>query len=157
MAKAGYSVVTGGGVSLVAATAKTVLGIKAHTDFGIDLIKVRWGFADTDATEVPVRCELCYCTWATNGTMGTNNTSVTPTQTYGRTIAAGVTAGKNWTAEPTVLTVIEEIPLSPNGGTLLYDYPLGTSPDSAVSHGFALRFFAAAATTVHAAMWFERC
>lgn len=156
MAKAGYSVVTGGAVSLAAATAKTVLGIKSADDFGVDLKKVWWGFTGTTASEAPVTCELCYCTWASNAP-GTNSSSVTPIQVYGRTIAHGVSAAKTWTAEPTTLTAIGEIPLTPNGGTLLYDLPLGDTFDSAPDHGFALKFTAAASVSVRATMLFERC
>ena len=160
MAKAGYTIVTGGAVALTASTAKSVLGIKSATDFGIDLKKVWWGFTGVTATEAPVVCELCYCTWASNSP-GTNSTSLSgstgPQQVYGRTIAHGITAGKTWTTEPTALTVLAEIPLTPNGGTLLYDSPLGDTPDCAPSEGFVLRFTAAASVSVRATMWFERC
>jgi hypothetical protein len=40
---------------------------------------------------------------------------------------------------------------------VLYDFPLGDTPDSAVSQGFAIRVNAPAAVNVRAAMWFERC
>lgn len=156
MAKAGYTVVTGGAVSLTAATAKSVLGLKAHANFGLDLKKVWWGFTNTSSAEAPVLCELCYCTFATNSP-GTASTSVTPVQIYGRSIAVGATAAKTWTTEPTAISVIGEIPLTPNGGTLLYDIPLGDTPDCAVGEGFVLRFTAAASVSVRATMWFERC
>ncbi len=155
MAKAGYSIVTGGAVSLSASTAKSVLGVKSGAAFGLDLKKVWWGFTGVTASEAPVVCELAYATFATNGP-GTNSTPVTPSQLYGRTIAHGVTAAKNWTSEPTVLTVLGEIPLTPNGGTILYDFPLGDTPDCAVDHGFVLRFTAAASVSVRATMIFER-
>ena len=156
MAKAGYTVVTGGAVALTASTAKSVLGIKRASDFGLDLTKIWWGFTGVTATEAPVTCELCYCTFGANPP-GTNSSSVTPAQLYGRTIAHGVTAGKTWTTEPTTITPLGEIPLTPNGGTLLYDSPLGTSPDCAPDQGFVLRFTAAASVSVRATMWFERC
>lgn len=152
MAKAGYTVVTGGAISLTASTPKTVLAVKSGSAFGLDLTKVWWGFVDTLATEAPVTCELCAVTYATAGT----SSSVTPVQIYGRTITAGFTASKNYTAEPTVLTTIGEIPLTPNGGTLLYDTVLGQSPDCAPDNGFALRFTAAADTSVRATMFVER-
>ena len=156
MAKAGYSIVTGGAVALTASTAKSVLGVKSASDFGLDLKKIWWGFTGVTATEAPVVCELCYCTFGANSP-GTNSTSVTPTQVYGRTIAHGVTAAKTWTTEPTTITALGEIPLTPNGGTLLYDVPLGDTPDCAVDQGFVLRFTAAASVSVRATMFFERC
>lgn len=156
MAKAGYSVATGAAVSLSASTAKSVLGIRAPEEFGLDLKKVWFGFTGVTASEAPVLCELCYATYATNAP-GTSSTSVTPLQAYGRTITAGATAARNWTSEPTVLTTIAEFPLTPNGGTLLYDFPLGDTPDCAPEHGFVLRLTAAATVSVRASMVWERC
>ena len=158
MAKAGYTAVTGANVSLTASTAKSVLGIKSGSAFGLDLKKIWWGFTGTTPTDGTVLCELCYCTFATNSP-GTNSTSLTtsPAQAYGRAITHGVTAARNWTAEPTVLTVLAEIPLTPAGGLLLYDSPLGDSPDCAPDQGFVLRFTSASSVSVRATMWFERC
>jgi hypothetical protein len=156
VAKCGYSIVTGGAVSLSASTAKTVLGVKSASDFGIDLKKVHFGFSGVTASEAPVVCEVCFATFATNGP-GTNSSSVTPLQVYGRTMAHGVSAAKNWTSEPTALTTVAEFPLTPNGGTLLYDIPLGDTFDCAVDNGFVLRFTAAASVSVRATIVFERC
>lgn len=158
MAKAGYGVSTGGAVALSAATARTVLGVRSNAAFGLDLKKVRVSFDGTTAAAVPALVELCYCTWATQNTMGTNNTTLTSavTQLYGRSLTHGVTAGKAWTTEPTVLTVQDEWLVTPNGGLLLYDLPLGDTPDSALSEGFVLRMTAPAAVNARAAMWWER-
>jgi hypothetical protein len=156
MAKAGYSIVTGGAVALAAATAKSVLGVKSHANFGLDLKKVRFGFDGVTATAVPVLVELCYATFATNSP-GTASTSVTPAQVYGRTIAVGATAARTWTTEPTALTVIDEQLLTPAGGLEVYDFPLGDTPDSNVSEGFVLRCTAPATVNVRATMVFERC
>ncbi len=156
MAKAGYTITTGGAVALSAATAKTVLGVKSHANFGVDLTKFRVGFDGVTASAVPVLIEVCYCTWGANAP-GTNSTSVTPAQAYGRALTVGATAAKTWTTEPTTITVLEEFLLTPNGGVVLYDWPLGTTPDSALGEGFALRLTAPAAVNVRAAMWFERC
>jgi len=158
VAKAGYSIVTGGAVSLSASTTKSVLGILAPEEFGIDLKKIWWGFTGTTASDAPVTCELCYATFATNAP-GTSSTAITSTvrQMYGRTITHGITAAKNWTSEPTELTALMEIPLTPNGGSILYDFPLGDTPDCAPEHGFVLRFTASASVSVRASMVFERC
>lgn len=156
MAKAGYSVTTGGAVALSAATAKTVLGVRSNAAFGLDLKKYRVSLDGTTASAVPVLVELCSATFATNPP-GTSSTAVTPVQTYGRTIAHGVTGGQAWTSEPTVLAVVDTWLLTPNGGTLGLDIPLGDTPDSAVSEGFALRLTAPAAVNARAAMHWERC
>lgn len=156
MAKCGYRVVTGGAVALSAATAKSVIGVSATADFGVDLILARFSFDGVTASAIPVLCELCYATFATNGP-GTNSSSLTVVQTYGRVLAAGATAAKTWTSEPTVLTTIDEQLLTPAGGLEVYDFPLGNSFDSAFSQGFVMRFTAPAAVNVRATIGWERC
>lgn len=156
MAKAGYRIVTGGAVSLSAATAKSILGVKAPSGNGVDLKKFRVGFDGVTASAVPVLVELCYCTFGANSP-GTNSTSVTPAQIYGRAITVGATAAKTWTTEPTTITVFDEWLLTPNGGLVLYDFPLGDTPDSAVSEGFVIRCTAPATVSVRGTMEFERC
>lgn len=138
MAKSMYKVNTEGQVALAANTPKTVIGVKAHANSGLNLKSFRVDFDGVTATEKPVLVEVCYCTWATNSP-GTNSTSTTPRQIGGRAITAGFTSGKSWTSEPTVLTVLEEFSFDPNKGLFLYDYSLGDEPDCAVSEGFAVR------------------
>ena len=158
MAKAGYSLTTLAPVALVAATAKSVLTVIAPAQFGIDLTKIRLGFDGVTASAVPVLVEMCDNTLATNSTVGTNNTSAgTPTQNYGRTITAGFTGFYNSTAEPTVLTAWDRWTLTPNGGLVIYDWPLGSTHDTAVSAGITLRLTAPAAVNANGAFWFERC
>lgn len=157
MAKAGYTVQTGAAVALAAATAKTVLCVIAPAQFGIDLKKVRVGFDGVTASAVPVLCELMTSTLATNSTPGTNNTTATVTQAYGRSITAGFTGFYGSTTEPTVLTAFDSFLLTPAGGLVFYDWPLGDTPDSAVSNGIVLRCTAPATVNVRASFWFERC
>lgn len=155
MAKAGYSITTGGAVTLTATTPKTVLAVKAPSGSGIDLKKFRVGFNGTSASATPVLVELCYVTYATAGTSTDVSSSIK--QAYGRAITVGATAAKTYTAEPTALTVLEEFLLTPNGGLVFYDWPLGDTPDSAVSEGFALRCTAPAGVDVRAGLAWERC
>jgi hypothetical protein len=157
MAKAGYSIPTGAAVALSAATAKTILAVLAPAQFGVDLKKFRVGFDGVTASAVPVLVELCSLTAASNSTPGTGNTTGTVTQAYGRSITAGFTGFYNSTSEPTVLTALDSWLLSPAGGLVIYDFPLGDTPDSAVSQGFALRCTAPATVNARATMWFERC
>lgn len=152
MAKCGYTITTGGEVSLSAATAKTVLNAIAHANFGIDLRSIEIAFDGVTASNEPVLVEICSSTQATAGT----STSVTPAQVYGRVIAAGFTAAKNYSAEPTVLTVIDEFSLSPNGGLVIRDWPLGEGFDQDVSDGIALRLTAPQTCSVRATMKIER-
>lgn len=151
-----YSAVTGGAVALGSATAKTILGAKAHANSGLLLKKLKIGFDGVTASAVPVLVEVCYCTWATNGP-GTNSTSVTPLQKNGRVLTVGFTAAKTWTAEPTVLTVLDEMLLPAFMGAALYDIPLGDEYDSALAEGFAIRCTAPAAVNVRATMDLSRC
>jgi hypothetical protein len=156
MAKAGYCLSTGAAVALAAATAKTVLCAIAPAQFGIDLTKIRVGFDGVTASAVPVLIELCTSTLATNSTPGTNNTTGTVNQVYGRAITTGFTGFYASTSEPTVLTAISTWLLTPDAGLLFYDWPLGTSPDTAVSAGMCIRCTAPAVVNVRAEMWFER-
>lgn len=158
MAKSGY-VITSGSVSLVASTLKYVLGVKSGdttANHGVDLKKIRVGFDGTDATDAPVLVELCAVTFATNAP-GTASTSVTPRQVYGRHAATGFSAASAWSSAPTTVTLLEEYLLTPNGGLVLYDWPLGDTPDSPLGEGFVIRCTAADSVAVRASMWFERC
>lgn len=152
MAKAGYSTATGAAVALVAATAKTVLNVIAPAQFGVDLKKFRVAFDGVTASAVPVLVELMASTQATAGT----STAGTVNQIYGRAITAGFTSAYNYTAEPTVLSLIDSFLLDPNKGVVLYDFPLGDTPDNDVSRGICIRCTAPAAVNVRASMVFER-
>lgn len=157
MAKAGYTLQTGAAVALSAATAKTVLCVIAPSQFGIDLKKLKIGFDGVTASAVPVLCELMTSTLVSNSTPGTGNSTGTVTQIYGRSITAGFTGFYASTSEPTVLTAFDSWILTPAGGLVMYDYPLGDTPDTAVSIGIVLRCTAPAAVNVRASFTFERC
>lgn len=155
MAKAGYSAPAAAAVALVAATAKSVIGVNAPAQFGVDLQGFSFGFDGVTASAVVVVCELCRATFATNAP-GTASTSITPVQEYGPTITPGFTAASAWTTEPTVLTPIWRFPLDPNKGFILYDRPPGRTWDSPVSNGFVLRMTAPAGVNVTPTLFFER-
>lgn len=155
MSAAGYSIVSAGAIALAAATAKTILGVKAHANSGLQLKGLEVAFDGVTGSAVPVLVEVCYCTWASNSP-GTNSTSLTPLQNYGRALAVGFTAGKTWTTEPTVLTVLKELLLPPDKGIISYLWPLGMEPDCALAEGFAIRCNAPAAVNVRGTMNVER-
>jgi hypothetical protein len=148
--KAGYTAATGAAVATGTAI-KTILSVIAPAQFGVDLKKFRIGFDGVTATAVPVLTEIWSFTTDGTGTSGTVN------QVYGRTITAGFTSKYNYTAEPTTLTLIDSWLLTPVGGLVVYDFPLGDTPDCAVSNGFALRTTAPATVNCRATLWFERC
>lgn len=153
MPKAGYTA-TSGAVALAAATAKTVLNVIAPATFGIDLRSVAIAFDGVTASNVPVLVELCSSTQAGAGTTGSTPTIL---QGYGRAITAGFTAGAGYSAEPTVLTVLDAWTLSPNGGLVIRDWPLGEGFDQDVSKGLAVRLTAPAIVNSRVTMKFERC
>ena len=158
MAKAGYSLTTLAAVPLVATTVKSVLTVIAPAQFGIDLTKIRLGFDGVTASAVPVLVELTDNTLASNGVVGTGNTTAgTPTQNYGRTITPGFTGFYNSSAEPTVQTAFDRWTLTPNGGLVIYDWPLGSTHDTPVSAAVTIRLTAPAAVNANATMWFECC
>ena len=118
--------------------AKSLLGVKAHANSGLQVVGIRLAFIGVTASEVPASVELCYCTWATNSP-GTNSTSTTPRQRSGRVLTAGFTSGTLWTSEPTTVTPLMEFALTPNGGLVIEGIPLGQEPDSALAEGFVIR------------------
>jgi len=155
MAAVGYSIQTEGAVALTAATAKTIIGAKAHANSGLQLKGFMVAFDGVTASAVPVLVEVMYSTWATNSP-GTNSTATTVRQSYGRVLAAGFTSGKTWTTEPTVLTPIEEFLLAADKGLIAYQWPLGQEPDAALAEGFVIRCNAPAGVNVRATMLLER-
>lgn len=157
MAKAGYDISTEANVGLVAATAKTVLGVLAPAQFGCDLRAIKVSFDGVTNTDKPVLCELVAATFATNPP-GTNSTSATVQQVYGRAITAGFTGAYAWSTEPTVLSVLQTWLLTPNGGTYDADLPLAETFDNDVSKGFAIRLTApTSAVNARGTFRVERC
>jgi hypothetical protein len=155
MAAVGYSCTTEAAVALAAATAKTIMGVKAHANSGIQLKGFMVAFDGVTASAVPVQVEICYATFATNAP-GTNSTSTTPRNTYGRQLTAGLTSARNWTTEPTVLTTIKSFLLAPDKGVIAFQYPLGQEPDTALGEGIAIRCTAPAIVNVRGTMDVER-
>lgn len=156
MSSTGYSAVTGANVALAVSTTKSVLGVSAPAQFGVNLFGFKISFDGVTASAAPVLVELCSATFATNAP-GTASTTTTVQQERGRPITAGFTAAYNWTTEPTVLTVVENFMITPNGGSLIYDYPLEANPDSAVSNGFVIRCTSATVVNCRGDMKFGRC
>jgi hypothetical protein len=154
VARAEYKAVTGADVALAAATAKSVLGWKAGTSFALVLRRVAVFFDGVSATAEPVLVEYCYATFATNAP-GTNSTSVTPVQAGGRVLTHGTTAARAWSAEPTVLTVIDEELVHPQMGKVEW-VPPGDEWDTALGEGFVIRVTAPAIVNVRASMTAER-
>lgn len=131
-----YGVSTPADVSLSAATPKTILAVTAHANFGLELVGFDISFLGVLATDVPALVEICQWSGASAGTA----TAAAIVQESGLTLAAGFTANYAYSAEPTVLTVFRRFDITPNGGCLPLDYPLGNEPQCGLSPlGLALR------------------
>lgn len=139
--RAQYNLIPGADISLVADTAKTVLAIRAGTAFALELLGYSVSLRDTGAsapTNEPVLVELCTCTFATNSTPGTGNTTETPVQVSGRVMAHGMTAFSASTSEPTVITPFDEFTLH-GQQTIKEWFPLGCEADCALNEGYVIR------------------
>jgi hypothetical protein len=149
--KAGYTAEVGAPVALAAGTAKSVLSVIAPAQFGIDLVGYRLSFDGVTAANTPVVVEIVSFTTDGTGSAGT------VAQAYGRAITAGFTSKYNYSVEPTTATLIDRFSLTPNGGTIVYDYPRDRTPDTAVSNLITIRLTAAQIVNVNATLVFERC
>lgn len=149
-----YDITTTADVTV--STVKSVLGAKAHANSGLLLVGWEISFEGTTATNEPALVEICSCTFATNSP-GTNSTSETIVQRNGRVLTAGFTAARAWSSEPTTVTPLWTKKLTPNGGLIIYDYPLGKEPDSALAEGFVMRVTAANSVDLRATLSVSRC
>lgn len=122
-----YVVNTGASaIALAAATAKTCLYINVGSTNQPALVEWAFGFDGVTASNTPALVELCYGTAASNSTPGTGSTSFTPLQERGWPAqASAATAANACTSEPTVLTSHKQFLVTPNGGLLVVQLPLG--------------------------------
>lgn len=125
-------------VAMVAATAKTVVGVLAGASDTINVDEFGVSFDGVTSSAVPAVVELLEIS-----TLGTS-TSLTPNQIYGPSQAALSTAAYNFSAEPTVVAVKASWYVPVFNGLLVMQYPLGKEPQVAVSKGFGLRVTAPA-------------
>lgn len=158
MGSVGYKVDTSAAVTLTAATAKTCLMVITPAQFGCALTHIEIGFNGSTPSAVPVFWEIVRSTNATNSTPGTNNTNENSNivQIRGRPITTGFTAFSASTAEPTVLTRLAGDYLTPAGGLLVWDIPLGREFECDVSAGLGVRLTAPAGVDTRVLAQFER-
>ena len=126
---AGFTVATAAATALVAATAKTLVNIIAGANRQCIFCEVSNSFDGVTASAVPVLVELVESTQAGAGTPGTS-----PTPRLIRGLGAALaTAAESYSAEPTVLTQAKQWLVTPNGGLLVVQFPLGREPQTNVS------------------------
>ena len=84
--------------------------------------------------------------------------ALTITQLSGRTITlANITAAGGYTAEPTTKAYIGDgFLLTPNGGTVIYDYPLGDEPDIGTASTIGIEITASVAVGTEVNLVFTR-
>lgn len=146
---AGYTVETTADVALSAATAKTILSVINAANSLIRICELSVSFDGTSGTAEPVTVELCSSTQATAGT----STSQTPVQCRGPTRTVQATGARNYTAEPTVLTVLKRWLVHPQTG-LVIQFPLGREPEQ-VTTADAMCIRCTAPATVNAQAYIE--
>lgn len=153
---AGYVVKTGTtATALAAATAKTLVNLIASANKAPLLCEMSASFDGVTASAVPVLVDLGYSTQAGAGTPGT---SPTPTLIRGRGTAVS-TSAVDYSVEPTALTAFKHWFVTPNGGLLVIQYPLGREAQGDLSGGtnkaLFLRANAPAIVNARAYMEFE--
>ncbi len=151
-----YTVNTTAAVALTGTVARTILGAAdGALEYPPNLGGISIAFDGVTASAVPVLVEVCACTFATNPP-GTNSTSRTPQQAGGSAQTPGWIAASAWTVEPTVITVVKEYLVSPNGGNLRDWFRDGILFSLTGLDGVALRCTAPANVNVRATMTFVR-
>lgn len=118
-----YTVESNGDIALTAATAKTVLQAINSAGGVIKSVEIGASFDGTSSTAEPVTVELTSSTQATAGT----STAHTMAQVSGAPRTVQATAARNYTAEPTVVTVLKRWLVHPQTGIVL-QFPLGREP-----------------------------
>jgi hypothetical protein len=136
-------VVSTGSVALVAATAKTVIGLATLSTQDAQVVKIRFSFDGSVATGNNVKVELL--TWTADGT----GTSITPFL-YGenQNKAALTTAKGNYSAEPTSITVRDMFWLPPNIAPYAEYDPLGQELEMPESKFYGFRLTSPSANNV---------
>jgi hypothetical protein len=148
---AGYTVNTNGAIALSAATAKTICAILNASTGLIRLVEMGVSFDGASGTAVPVAVELGYCTTAGAGTATTH----TIQQIRGATRTAQATAKRNFTAEPTAITIAKEWYVHPQSGMVL-QFPLGREKEEVTaSYLIVMRVTAPATVNVRGYLEWE--
>jgi hypothetical protein len=146
-----YDIITAADVSLVAATAKTVLAWINGATRRSRVLEINCGFNSQTSTDAAVLLELVRYT--TDGT----GTAVTPAASDTGNPAAIGTAKYNYSAEPTTPTVVWVQRITPQqGGTLVYQIPMTRERFCPISNLIGLRMTSAQAQSgVRATMQVE--
>jgi hypothetical protein len=148
-----FTVETTADVALTAATAKSILSAIAPAAGAIRLVEISVSFDGTSATAEPVTIELCKSTEAGAGTA----TTQTPVQSGGTPSGKTPrsTGKRNFSGEPSVLTVIKRWLIHPQTG-FTKQSPLGREEEQdTTADAWVIRCTAPATVNAQAYMEFE--
>jgi hypothetical protein len=146
-----YTVESNGDIALTAATAKTVLSYFAGSNATFVIVEMEAGFDGVSPVAEPVTVELCKCTTAGAGTA----TSHTLVQSGGPTRTAQGSAKRNYSAEPTTITVVKRYLIHPQTSRP-FQFPLGREPQQIASgEAYVLRCTAPAGVNFQGFMEIE--
>lgn len=136
-------------VSLSAATTKTLVQVVPGTNTPVRVIEIGISFDSTTASEAPVAVDLLRQT-----TAGTSSslTIVADKESDSKSVVA--TALQTFSVEPTAGNVLRTWHVTPVGGLLIIQFPLGREPD-ALTNRIAIRANAPSAETATAYITFE--
>lgn len=113
--------------------AKTVLNLIAGANQPVQIIEWGVSFDGVTSSAVPATVNLCQSTQATAGTSGGSVPAVV--QVRGRSLGVQFTTGHNYTAEPTALTIIEQVYVPQYNGIFVRSYGPNEGPDTDLSGG----------------------
>ena len=113
--------------------AKTVLNVIAGANQPVQFIEWGVSFDGVTSSAVPATVQLCQSTQAGAGTPGGSAPAIV--QVRGRATTAQFTAAHNYTGEPTVLTVIEQVFVPQFMGIYVRSYGPSDGPDTDLSGG----------------------
>lgn len=113
--------------------AKTALNVIAGANQPVSIVEWGVSFDGVTSSAVPATVELCQSTQAGAGTSAASVPAIV--QVGGRVGSIQATSGHNYTAEPTTLTVIEQLFVPQYMGAYVKQYPLGLEPDTDLSSG----------------------
>jgi len=137
----GYAINQGATPFAATTGAKTVLMAIAPAGHGLVVCELAISMDGVTSSAVPALVELVASTQAGAGTPATSTAAATITQIRGRSSGGSApTAGCNYTAEPTVLTVLKRWYVSQFMGLFVLQHPLGREAECDSSGGGTLGF-----------------
>lgn len=126
-------------VPLSASNARTVAGVQAAANQAIKILELLVSFDGATSTNAPALVEFMRCNFGANAP-GTNSTTVTPVKRdTGRAETIQTTAAKNWTTEPTTLTLDQSALVAQFNGLYHYILPFASPIIVPGGQGYVVR------------------